>query len=334
MEKPLPPVPARDPAGLIAAASDHAAKGDHYRAVSLFDHAIALAPDEAKAWAGAGLALRALGRPGEAMAALCRARFLDPGLAPARIGIGGLLLDRGFAAEAEAEFAKAIEAAPDWWVGWTNRGLALQRLGRAEEALAPLRHATSLAPDQPEAWHSLATALLLLDRMGEAEVALRRAVAIEPRYALAYTNLGWSLRGRNRLDEARAAYRTALSIAPDHAETRWNLAITDLLAGDWASGWEGAEWRWRVPGFPARPRGFTQPLWNGEPIAGRTLLLHAEQGFGDSIMMLRYLPLVASHGARVLLDCRHRCCRWLPACRRRPSPPVVPCPASTCTARC
>ena len=302
MENPLPPSPAQDPTGLIAAADHWAASGDRHRALALFDRAIALAPDTAKAWAGAGLALQALDRPGEALAALCRARMLDSALAPARNALGILFLKRGLAAEALAEFTAATRAVPGWWMPWVNLGLLAQRAGHPAAALVPLRHATTLAPECAEAWHSLGTALQLLHRDTEAEAAHRCALALDPGYLLANANLGRALRAQNRLDEAAAAYHTALALRPDHAETRWNLAVTDFLRGDWAAAWEGAEWRWRVPGFPARPRGFAQPLWQGEAASGRTLLLHAEQGFGDTLMMLRYLPLAATSGARLLLE--------------------------------
>ena len=303
MEEPLPPgADARDPSSLIQAGDAHAAAGDRHKALELFSRAIALAPACARAWAGAGLALQAVGRPGEATAALCHARVLDPALAPARNALGTLFLARGLLMEALAEFTAATEAAPGWWMPWVNRGLVAQRADDAAAALAPLQHGTTLAPDQAEAWHGLGTALQLLHRDAEAEAALRHALALDPAHLLAQANLGRALRAQNRLEEAAAAYHAALALRPDHAETRWNLAVVDFLRGEWASAWDGAEWRWRVPGFPARPRGFAQPLWQGEPASGRTLLLHAEQGFGDTLMMLRWLPHAAASGARLLLE--------------------------------
>ncbi|MDB5371862.1 MAG: hypothetical protein JWP04_504 [Belnapia sp.] len=302
MENPVPIPPARDVAALIAMADGFAATGDRARAFGLFDRATTLAPDYAPAWTGAGLALAALGRVGEAFAALCRARFLDPRLAATRNALGNILVTRGLLAEAAGEFAAATEATPGWWMPWVNLGLVAQHQGRPAAALAPLDHATALAPAEPETWHCLGTALQLLGRDAEAEAVLRRAIALDPRHLLAHANLGRALRAQNRLDEAAAAYAAALAIRPDHAETHWNLAVANFLRGDWAAGWDGAEWRWRVPNFPARPRGFAQKLWQGEAAPGKTLLLHAEQGFGDTIMMLRYLPLAAASGARLLLE--------------------------------
>ena len=271
-------------------------------ALEAFRAAAALAADAAEAWAGQGIALQALGRRVEAEAALRRALALGPKLASARNALGTLLLAERRLAEAAEEFAAAAAAAPGWWAPAANLALAAQRQGRAAAALAAADRATALAPHQPAAWHILGTVLQQLHRPAEAEAAYRRGLALAPGDAAAHGNLGRALRDQGRLAAAAECYDRALALRPDHAETRWNRAILDFLRGDWAAGWEGAEWRWHVPGFPSPRRGFRQPLWLGEVAAGRTLLLHAEQGFGDSLMMLRFVATAAARVGRVVLE--------------------------------
>jgi Flp pilus assembly protein TadD len=271
-------------------------------AADAYDHAVRLVPADARGWAGLGMSLLGSGRSGRGMATLRRALALDATDAEARNALGAELLRLNHPAEAAAEFHLAAAQAPGWWVSFHNLGLAEQRQGRHEVALGPLRRAAELAPGEPEAWQGLGAGLLMLGRPGDAERALRRALALNATHVAALANLGRALRDQGRLEEAAESYAAAISAKPDHPEARWNLALVDLLRGRFREGWDGFEWRWRLPRFPSRPRGFPQPLWGGEGIAGRRILLHAEQGFGDSIQFLRYVPMVAAMGAEVVLE--------------------------------
>ena len=150
--------------------------------------------------------------------------------------------------------------------------------------------------------------LIELNRLDDALAAYDRALAIDPGNAFALVNRGNALRYLGRADEALESFDAAIRHAPDFAEAHWNKAVLQLSHGDFAHGLPEYEWRWRR-GIEA-PRDFAQPQWQGEDLAGKTILLHAEQGLGDSIQMLRYLPMVAAKladtGGKIVLELSER----------------------------
>ena len=185
----------------------------------------------------------------------------------------------------------------------TNRGHALAGLGRLEEALASLDRALALRPDFTEGLSNRGNVLRALGRYDEAMADYRHALAIRPDSVVALNNLGVTFNGLNRCDEALAKFDEALAISPNHAEVHFNRSLLSMTAGDLREGWREYEWRWRQQSWADRRRNFPQPLWlGGEPLAGKTILLHAEQGFGDTLQFVRYAPLVARRGARVILE--------------------------------
>ena len=138
-----------------------------------------------------------------------------------------------------------------------------------------------------------------LGKLDEAAASCERALALKPDFADAYVNLGLARRAQGKLDEAAACYERALLLKPDDGNYRVNRTLLWLLQGNFEKGWAEYEWRWRRPTYPPRP--FPQPLWQGEPLAGRTILLHAEQGFGDTLQLVRYVRLISGAGT---LACR------------------------------
>jgi tetratricopeptide (TPR) repeat protein len=184
-----------------------------------------------------------------------------------------------------------------------NRGNALLRLGRPAEALEAMRAAQLLKPRDPGVLVNLATVLSALGRHEEALGALDRALALDPTLAAARMNRANVVQRLGRNAEAVQAYSQVIARDPDCVEAHWNRGICNLLLGDYPAGWQGYEWRWRRSVGDCRDRGFAQPLWLGEQdLAGRTLLVHAEQGYGDCIQFARYLAEVAARGARVVLE--------------------------------
>jgi len=185
----------------------------------------------------------------------------------------------------------------------SNLGLIFHDLGRHHEAIESFNRAVIIDRNNVAAIFNRGNSLLKLDRLEEAVASFDRALSIEPGHVDALYNRGNALRELRRHDAALASYRRALALRPDHAEARLDEALTRLRLGDLTEGFRLYEWRWKRPDVAALQRSFTQPLWLGQvPLRERTIFLHAEQGFGDTIQFVRYARLMARQAARVVLE--------------------------------
>jgi tetratricopeptide (TPR) repeat protein len=274
--------------------------GDAAGALAPIDRAAALAPDKADVRNSRGFALRALGRDTEAEAAFREAVALDANFLEAHYQLGNLLREGKRYTDAEGSYRHVLALNPDHVQAHNNLGAALGEQRRFEEAAEHFRRATELRPGYAEAHSNLGHALRAIGQAEDAEAACRRALALVPRLAVAHLNLGLALQDLGRMDEALASFRRASTLDPGYPMAVACEGMLHLLRGNLAAGWEKYEARWSIGDL--KPRDFKQPHWRGEPLDGKTILLHAEQGFGDTIQFLRYLPLVAARGGKVILE--------------------------------
>ena len=191
-------------------------------------------------------------------------------------------------------------------------GAALHAQGKFEEAMGCLKRAVALKPGYADAHSNLGNALKEQGRVDEALPFYHRALELNPLHFDALNNLGNALRVQGKLNESVAAYERALEVKPDNPQVRMSRSLCWLQMGDFERGWPEYEWRLKCQEF-AIPA-FRQPLWDGSPLGGRSILLYADHGLGDTIHFIRYAPMVKARQCRVIVACRQPLARILATC--------------------
>jgi tetratricopeptide (TPR) repeat protein len=317
---------------------------DWEQAEQVYQQILRTDPTEARAWFALGMLWQGRKQAAEAERCFRQAVRFKPGEADGYYQLGSVLVQQGRQDDAAAAYEKCLEIKPDYAEALANLGYVRGEQGKLDEAVELYQRALAVNRNYAEVHHNLGNVLKDQGKLAEAVPCFQEALRLKPAYLKAYLNLGFTfvLQGKpeeaekylqqairlqpdnvevlnamgatvsaqGRLREAVSHYQHALRLKPDFPEAHWNLALASLLLGDFAQGWAEFEWRWKCP--KTKPWfAFSQPLWNGSSLAGKTIVLQEEQGLGDILHFVRYARLVKEQGATVIVHCPRRLTRLL-----------------------
>jgi tetratricopeptide (TPR) repeat protein len=249
-----------------------------------------------------GLDLQEKGFVNEAITCYQDAITICPNNPGVYYNLGTLLKEKGKLNEAINYYRKVLQINPNHADTYNCLGSVFQEKQEYDEAINCYKKAIELKPYFLKAFINIANAFLEKEEFDEAITYYKIAVAIDPNFAGTYYNLGLLFHRTKQFNEALACYKKTIQLDPNFADAYYSLSLLYLLLGNFQEGWPFFEWRWKLKN--AYQRNFTQPLWDGSDIVGQHILLHAEQGFGDTIQFIRYVPIVAQYGANVIVECQ------------------------------
>jgi len=272
-------------------------------ALKALDKAVQLKPDDAELWLHLGSVLVEAGRLSDALLCFEHTLTLNPRHGEAALQAGHILNGLERFEDALAYLDRSAQLRPDHALTLSIRGLVLKNLNRLEEALVDHQRAFELDPTpNADVYNNMGTILEALGQTGEALAWYDRSLGIRPDVPRTLTNKAMVLTELRRFDEAIAAYDRAVAVDASYVEAAWNLALLHMLRGNFEAGWRGREVRWRIPALAQGYPTSWGPMWLGrESVAGKTVVVRQNEGLGDAIQFSRYIPMLASRGAHVIL---------------------------------
>ncbi len=270
-------------------------------AINCYRIAISQNPNYIQPLFNMGNACMSLGNSDGACACYERVLQLAPDFVPAHLCLGEIAKARREYELAHSYYKKALSVDPNCTDTFQGIAETFQAEEKFEDAIIAYQQVLTHESGRADSWNKLGMVYHSLERHEEAEASYRQALALLPDCVTILNNLGVELNDQGRLDEAISVYRHLLEVDYGYADGHWNLSVALLSAGKYLEGWREYEWRFKKTN-PVKMRHFTQPCWDGSPLAGKTILLHAEQGFGDTIQFARYVPMVAERGGKVVIE--------------------------------
>ncbi|MGD0585408.1 MAG: tetratricopeptide repeat protein [Oryzomonas sp.] len=287
--------------GNLGAALDNRKR--YGEALAAYRTALNLRPDFVQALFNMGNTYRHLEENSEARTCYEKALALFPGLVQAELCLAQVWKEEGDYSRARERLERALAHEPGNAEALHGLGETYQAEERFPEAIAAYQSALAADPGHIKAMNMLGSVFHLVGKFDAAEECYRKALALKPDTLTVLNNLGALYQSQGRFAESVTVLRRAIDVDPGYADGHWNLALSLLACGEYHEGWQEYEWRFKKSN-PVPEKHFTQPRWDGSPLDGRTILLHCEQGFGDTIQFIRYATLAARQGGRVVVECQ------------------------------